>query len=371
MMYGMEAVQLRKPHYARGLNEEVFQKLRQDAQEIITELEPGRRAGIQFKAFFFPILFFGTWVTAMVWHDRPWVYYACYFALGIEFVLLYLNIVHDAVHHTIFRSRAVNEAFVYLFDLIGANSYIWKLRHVRFHHNYPNVNGWDTDIDQSKIARVFPSATYSPYHRYQHIYLPMIYPLFLFNWLVIRDFKDFFDKRRTVHKLIEIPRIEYVKLILFKAFFFFYMIFLPKILLGVGWGQAIGAFLLTIFTASILALMVLLPPHANTGSEFPLPDNGNSLPDNWFMHMLKTTNDVSQDNWFMRFFMGSFNYHVVHHLFPNVNHAYAPEVTARLQQYAKEYGLPYKKYPLFTTLKKHYLLLKQNRFEHNIFEEDM
>jgi len=367
----METAVLRKPRYSKGQTERIFQDLRQDAQEIVTKLEPSRSAGIRFKAFLFPILFFATWAAAMTWGNNPWIHYGCYFLLGIQFVLIYLNIVHDAVHHTIFKSRALNEAFVYMFDIIGANSYIWKLRHVRFHHNYPNVRGWDTDIEQGKIARVFPSDRWSKYHKYQHIYLPIVYPLFLFNWLIIRDFKDYFDKSRTVHKLISIPRIEYVKLILFKSFFFFYMIVVPRMVLDISWGQAIGAFMFSVFIASIFALMVLLPPHANTEADFPLPDANNNLPDNWFIHMLKTTNDVKGDNPFVRFIMGSFNYHVVHHLFPNVNHAYAPEITQRLREYAVQYDLPYKQFPLFSTLKKHYILLKENRFEHDIWEEDM
>jgi linoleoyl-CoA desaturase len=62
------------------------------------------------------------------------------------------------------------------------------------------VNGWDTDIEQSDIFRVFPNGGYSKYHKYQHIYMPFLYPLFLFNWLVVRDFKDFFNKKKTVRK---------------------------------------------------------------------------------------------------------------------------------------------------------------------------
>lgn len=362
---------LRKPRYSKGRSEEIFQQLRQDALDIVERYEPSRSIGNRAKAILFPIFFFATWTVAMVWGKNPLVHYGCYFLLGIQFVLIYLNIVHDAVHHTIFKSRAMNEAFVYMFDIIGANSYIWKLRHVRFHHNYPNVKGWDTDIEQGNIARVFPSATWSKYHQYQHIYLPFMYPLFLFNWLLIRDFKDFFDKSRTVHKLINIPRIEYVKLILFKSFFFFYMLIVPGVILHFPWGQVIGAFAFSVFIASIMALIVLLPPHANVGSEFPLPDQSNNLPDNWFMHMLKTTNDVRGNNWFVRTVMGSYNFHVVHHLLPNVHHSYAPEVTAKLAEYARQYDLPYRKYPLFSTLKNHWVLLKENRVEHSIWEEDM
>jgi linoleoyl-CoA desaturase len=150
------------------------------------------------------------------------------------------------------------------------------------------------------------------------------------------------------------------------------MIFFPKLVLGISWGQAIGGFVLMVFTASIFALAVLLPPHANIKSEFPLPDEKNTLPDNWFMHMLNTTNDVEEDNWFTRFFMGSFNYHVVHHLFPNVNHVYYPEITKKLEEYSATYKLPYRRMPLLTALKNHFILIKRNgTSDFNIWEETM
>ena len=176
--------------------------------------------------------------------------------------------------YTVPFSRAnglINYTFIF-FDLMGANSFIWQLRHVRFHHNYPNVNHWDTDIEQSSIFRVFPDGDFSRMHRYQHIYLPLLYPFYLANWLLIRDFKDFFDKNKTVRKLVQIPTIEYVKLFVFKLSFLFYMIVLPGLVLGIGWLQVIVGFIILLFTASIFSLFVLLSPHANTENDFPVPD---------------------------------------------------------------------------------------------------
>jgi linoleoyl-CoA desaturase len=362
-----------KPHFSKGTNESIFQQLRADVNEIVKELEPKRKWEIQFKAFLFPFMYLALWVSALVWGgNNPYIYYACYLGLGVMLVIIFLNIIHDAVHGTIFNSKKLNDNYVYLFDLMGANSFIWKLRHVRFHHNYPNVNGWDTDIEQSDIFRVFPNGGFSKYHKYQHIYMPFLYPLFLFNWLVIRDFKDFFNKTKTVRKLVHIPTVEYFKLFLFKAFFFSYTIIIPKLVLGISWGQALGGFVLMVLTASLFALTVLLPPHANTESEFPLPDENNALPQNWFMHMLQTTNDVKEDNWFTRFFMGSFNYHVVHHLFPNVNHVYYPEITKKLEEYAAKHSLPYRRFPLLVALKNHFVLIKKNGTgDFNIWEESM
>lgn len=360
-----------KPAYHKTENENIFRELRSYTNRIVSELEPGRKTGILIKAFLFPLLYLLCWVAAVVYGNNPYVLYISYFGMGVMLVLNYLNIVHDSVHYTIFKNRRLNEYYTYIFDLMGANSFIWKMRHIRFHHNYPNVNSWDTDIDQSSLVRVAPQSPVSKFHKYQHIYLPFIYPVFLFNWLLVRDFKDFFDKRRTVQKLVDIPAKEYVKLFFFKAFFFTSMIIVPKLILDISWGSAITAFVVMIFTASIFALLVLLPPHANTTAVFPAVNEEGKLPYSWFMHMLKTTNDVDGSNWFTKTVMGNYNYHVVHHLFPNIHHAYYPEITEKLKELSRENNLPYRSYPLTTALKNHYLLLKQNSTDFNIWEEDM
>ena len=360
-----------KPHYSKSGNEAIFQQLRQDVNNLVQQLEPKRRGNIIIKAVLFPALYIFIYCTILVAGDHPAVFYSCYFLLGVSLVVIFLNLIHDAVHGTIFSTPWLNEIYVYLFDIIGANSYVWRLRHIRFHHNYPNVNGWDTDIEQSNLARIFPTGSALRIHRYQHIYLPLLYPLYLFNWLLVRDFKDFFNKKKTIWKLVTIPRIEYVKLFLFKLFFIFYLVVLPKMILEVTWWQVIGGFAVMLFTASVFSLMVLLSPHANTGSEFPLPNEENKLPHSWMMHMLKTTNDVTHNNWFTRFFMGCFNFHVAHHLFPNVNHVYYPEVTGLLKAYAATHDLPYRQYSLATSLGMHYQLLKQNGVTEDIFEETM
>jgi linoleoyl-CoA desaturase len=360
-----------KPRFTKSGEETIFHQLRLDVNNLVRQLEPERRRSIILKAVLFPVLYVLTYCGILTAGHHPGIFYTFYFLLGLWLVMIFLNTIHDAVHGTIFSSKRLNDCYVYLFDLMGANSYIWRLRHVRFHHNYPNVNGWDTDIEQSSLARVFPTARALPFHRYQHIYLPLLYPLYLFNWLLIRDFKDFFNKRKTIWKLVTIPRSEYVKLFFFKAFFLFYLVLLPKLVLGVAWTQVIAGFLVMLFTASVFSLMVLLSPHANTDSVFPLPGEDNQMPHSWMMHMLVTTNDITHDNWFTRFFMGCFNFHVVHHLFPNINHIYYPEVTALLKQYVARYNWPYREYSLGTSLGKHYRLLKENGVTEDIFEETM
>ena len=199
-----------KPVYNNTGDKAVYRLLRQEVNDIVKRLEPERRKIILFKAFLFPLLYLSIYGFALSSGSDLRIYFGACFLMGIMLVVIFLNIVHDAVHGTIFRQKWANTLFIRLFDLMGANSFIWQVRHVRFHHQFPNVNHWDTDIEQSKLFRVFPGGKYSPFHRYQHIYLPFLYPFYLVNWLFIRDFKDFFVKSRTVHKLVMKANMPYL-----------------------------------------------------------------------------------------------------------------------------------------------------------------
>lgn len=361
-----------KPYYPKGDEKDLFLKLRQEVGDVVKKLEKERKPEIRIKTILFPLLYIFAYCAALIWGENVTVLYCSYFSMGILLVLNFLNLIHEAVHHTLFKKRWLNEAYVRFFDFMGANSYIWKLRHIRLHHAYPNVMGWDSDFEQSPMARVFPQGSYFPMHKYQHIYLPLIYPFYLFNWLLVRDFKDFFNKKNIIWKAVDsIPTIEYVKLFVYKLIFIFYVLVLPKLLLPITWGQMIAAFLILMFTASITSLLVLLTPHASTESEFPMPNEEGKMPLPWFVHQLVTTNDIKEDNWFTRFFMGCFNYHIAHHLFPSINHVYYPEVTKVIENFAYKNHLPYHKFTLMQSLKNHYKLLKSNANPPNIFEETM
>ena len=359
-----------KPVFPKENNNQIFLRLREKASQIVNDLHAQRQKIILVKAILFPLIYIAAYISAIVWATRPVVFYSCYFIMGVMLMIIFINLIHDAVHHILFRNKRLNNLYVHFFDLMGANSYAWKIRHTRLHHNYPNVMGWDSDIDQSPLARIFPYGPFSKVHKYQHIYLPFLYSFYLLNWLLVRDFKDYFNKKRAIWKVTHIPKAEFVKLFLFKAFFLFYLIMVP-VMAGTGWFQAIMAFLLMVFTATVFSLLILLSPHANTDHDFPLPDENNRMPQSWFIHQISHTNDVVHDNWFIRFFMGSFNYHVVHHLFPSISHVYYPEITAALKEEAIKNNLPYKSFTLAHTLVSHYRLLKQNRMIENIFEETM
>ena len=179
--------------------------------------------------------------------------------------------------------------------------------------------------------------------------------------MFIRDFRDFFDPNRVIQKTgAKIPVKEKVKMVAFKVFYFFYQIAVPVLFFEVAWNLALGAWFLQILIASTFALFVLLPLHPLPDNEFPKLDEAGNLPYSWLRHQFEVTNDLTENNTFIRFVLGNFNYHVAHHLFPNISYEYAHEVTDEIKKFAAENNFRYKQFPLFTALRKHYDLLKTN-----------
>src|SRR5699024_3986979 len=129
---------------------------------------------------------------------------------------------------------------------------------------------------------------------------------------------------------------------------------------------------LQIIVASLFALFVMLPLHPLPDNAFPHPNENNELPFSWLRHQLEVTNDLSNNNWFVRNVLGNFNFHVVHHLFPNYSYSYYNEITDEIEACAREHDLPYKRIPLGKALKRLYLLLKanaNNKALNHVFEE--
>ena len=352
------------------VDQHLFLELKRSVFKKVSDLGNSRMKWVRTKAIILPVLYIALYSVSLQQQRHMGLYYSLYAGMGVTIVLIFVNIIHEASHQVLFKDKRLNRLCLLIFDLIGANSYIWKLRHTRLHHNFSNVAGWDSDIQQSGMFKVFPADETKKFHRYQHLLVFFVYPLYLLNWLFVRDFKDFFLKSQLVHKICRIPFIEHLKLFFFKSFFLFYIVFLPALYFDFPLGQTVTAMFIMLITAGVFALIVLLPPHANIENEFPIVKDGN-LPDSWLTHQFATTNDVTPGNWFTMYCMGNFNYHLAHHLFPNISYAYAEEVTAIIKEHAARNGLLYKAYPLTVALKNHYLLLKKNGMDKDFFEHEM
>ena len=96
------------------------------------------------------------------------------------------------------------------------------------------------------------------------------------------------------------------------------------------------------------------------GTHYPLPDEEGNIENNYFMHVLETTADFSRENKFTTWMTGGINIHIVHHLFPKINHAHYIPLTRIIKQTAEDFGLQYQENEDFLeALKLHIGMLKK------------
>src|SRR5579871_5554212 len=74
--------------------------------------------------------------------------------LGLAIAEIGFNIQHDGGHKAYSDHAWVNKLMAMTLDLVGGSSYVWRWKHVVFHHMYVNVSGHDTDIDLGIFGRL-------------------------------------------------------------------------------------------------------------------------------------------------------------------------------------------------------------------------
>lgn len=358
--------QAKRPVFQRPKPDDFYIKLLKEVEENVLRNNRYYWQNIA-KAFLFLGMYFGFYVCILAFGNDTSLLYFFYMLLGFTTIMLFINAFHDAAHGALFRKKAYNDAFMYVLELFGTNNWLWQKRHIGLHHPLPNVPDWDIDIKQSDIIRIFPNSPLLEAHRYQHIYMWFIYPLYTLNWLYIRDFKDFFGTRDNyVKQLTKIPTVEIYKLFAAKIFNLTYLLIVPMVLLPQAWYIILGAWFVFHFSASALGVIALVSTHVDEDATFPLAPEDGKFATTWAEHQMIVTKDFSADSSIANFIYGGFTHHVAHHLFPTVAHTYYPAITPIIKKYAQEYDLPYTCYPFTHAVRSHFRLLKNCGHPENI-----
>lgn len=356
--------------FPKASDENFYHELKQRIRPIMLRHKKKAEVLTIIQTILFPLLYVTGYILLLIkGKSLPWFYFS-YALIGVMLPLTVLNIVHDALHHSLFKSSKANRLAVYFLDLMGGNGYVWGKRHVNFHHGYTNIPGWDVDLEKKKIFRLSPTDKLRKAHRFQHLYMPLVYMLFTFHWVVFRDFKDYFDPNSMFRRRTKVPKREYVKLILFKLFYYSYIIVIPVILLQHPWYHFLFGFLLLHAIASLITLSIILPTHWDEHAEFRLPNKAMQMKEDWALHQLTTTNDYATNQPAFNFLLGGLNHHIAHHLFPSINHNYLPGITKEIEKITKEQSLPYKCFSFGGAIRSHFRLLKKNGYDKNILEEE-
>ncbi len=304
--------------------------------------------------FSLDILFYALMITS----KSPAAFYFFYLLMGLSVLLTAFNISHDAAHGVAVKSRYWNKIlFSISFNLQGNNAYVWGKNHNESHHLYTNIEGSDIDVLNNPLFRMTETQPLKWFHRFQHLYAPLLYLLYSINWFFFRETLMLFNiSSRTIK--IEIPRREVFKLILFKLLYIGYMIVLPIFLLPFGWSTVLLAFLLNHFMVSVIFVGVLGVSHLSDYVAHPVPDQNNVLKMSWPKLQLCTSVDYNAGSVFFNWTLGGFNAHALHHLLPNVSHVHYLDILPIFRELAEKHQLIYMEMTYKESLKSHFRFLK-------------
>lgn len=271
------------------------------------------------------------------------------------------NVCHDAIHGSYSSNTKVNKTLGLIFNLIGANAYVWSITHNIVHHTYTNIPGHDEDIEVAPgLVRLSPEDEHKPFMRYQQYYAFLLYGLASISWVLRKDYIKFFQKKIGHYDNSKHTTKEYFNLFFFKALYYTLFIILPLVVLDITWWQFLIGFLALHLAEGLVLGLVFQLAHVVEDTDFPMTNEDGNIEEAWAIHQMQTTANFARKSWLANFFCGGLNFQIEHHLFPKICHTHYKEISKIVKATAEEYNVPYNDNPTFgDALKSHYQMLKK------------
>ncbi len=358
---GTPVVRLR-PIKFRDRDHGFYRSVRRDVNRYFEETGKSKYANglVAAKGALFGFLTLGSYGAIMSNAFSPGVLLLFAILFGASSLLLAINISHDAAHDALTPNRRFNRVVhTLIFTLLGANAYLWQMRHVKSHHTFPNVNGCDIDIDHNTFLRLSPNQPKRSYHRYQHLYAPFIFWLVDIHAVFYEDFVYLFKRRLANMVDIRHPLREYVLFFLAKFAYVGLVPIAPILVLDLPWWQVVLGWMIMSFVMSVTFISLLIGTHFAEEIAFPEADADGRIDGNWATHALVTSLDWNPTSKLANFFVGGANAHAAHHLFPTVCHAHYVDITRIIQKTAREFGVKYNETTLLRMVASHFRFLKR------------
>ena len=306
--------------------------------------------------------------------------------------------------------------------LFQASAFTWEIQHMLGHHPYTNLISTDNEAKKRNdhdnntagqvqesdpdvfssfpFMRMHPSHARSWYHKYQHVYGPVLFSMMTLTKVFQQDF-DMFNQKQLYHLSASArygnndgrasPSIvcNRVRFVAMKILSMVYMLLLPMYFQGVVWGVVLFA-VGHLVCGEMLAMMFIVnhviegvafvkegivPTDIYGQVPFQTKDNGATLgaatsqpPDatlggtsgdtsgdtsgatvlpnipanDWAAVQCQTSVNWSSGSWFWNHFSGGLNHQIEHHLFPSICHTNYYYIQDVVEQTCHEYNVPYR-----------------------------
>lgn len=268
-----------------------------------------------------------------------WLAIPLAFSLALAVAGVGFGVQHDANHEAYSERRWVNGVFGFMLDVLGASSYVWHWKHNVFHHTFTNVSGADDDIDVGPLARLAPAQARRPVHRWQSLYMWVLYGFLLSKWQLFDDARNVITGRISLHTFPRPKGASLLRLLAGKAVFFTWSLAIP--LLMHPWWVVASFWLATSFVAALVLSVVFQVAHCTGASAFRTPDQGKKLSVGWAVHQVESTANFAPRSRSLTWYLGGLNFQIEHHLFPKTSHLHYPRLSPIVQRLCEERGIRY------------------------------
>lgn len=287
---------------------------------------------------------------------------AMWIIMGFGIAGIGLAIMHDANHGAYSKNKTLNSAMGFILNLIGGYPANWRIQHNVLHHTFTNIDGYDEDIEKQGIVRFSPNQPKKGIYKFQVFYAPLLYGILTIYWFIAKDFEQLV--RYNKMDLLKGQNLTFgrafIEILFHKLWYIGLVIVLPLLLIDLPWWQIMIGFVSMHFISGLILALIFQTAHVIEETNFYLPDENNSVENNWAIHQLHTTANYANKSTFFSWFIGGLNYQIEHHLFPTICHVHFKEVSKIVKETAAEYNLPYHHHTTFwDALKSHFTLLHQ------------
>jgi linoleoyl-CoA desaturase len=254
------------------------------------------------------------------------------------------NVMHDGSHGSFSHNKWLNRIAASSISMLGANHFMWNMKHNMIHHSFTNVDGVDDDIEVGILMRMAPTQKYYKLHKFQHLYFWVLYMLLYVFWIFFADYRKYFSQKIGSVPLKKMNWNDHVEFWSVKLYHAAVFIVLP--IATVGWLYWMIGFIVMSFFAGFVLSIVFQLAHTVEHTEFPVADiETNKLPDEFAAHQIKTTANFATRNKLVSWLVGGLNFQIEHHLFPKISHVHYPAISEIVRNVCREYQLQYIEYP--------------------------
>lgn len=302
--------------------------------------KPTGNWALYFKAILLFSLYVAVYVHLVFFTPGPWWALLECLLMGGLTAAIGFNVMHDGSHGSFSTSPFFNKAASFSANILGASGIMWNNKHNIIHHTYTNIDGVDDDIEIKPMLRMCSTQKKYLIHRYQHIYVWLLYTLLLIVWLFISDYTKYFRQKIGDMPLKKMSTFDHFGFWMAKIGYLLMMVVLPIYMVGfLNW--LIGFLTLTLFAGFVLSVVFQLA-HTVEETAFPVPDgDSNKIENEWAIHQLATTANFATRNKVISWLVGGLNFQIEHHLFPKISHIHYPAISKIIRQTCEEFNIRY------------------------------